>query len=177
MKVFRGCCPAQGVARPTQDHRRTTQGTQALAEFCLAAGSSPARGRPTSLTPEDQPATPPHLRTAAPRSLCPAAPLCLGTEAAHSPWRRCLYRYCSLHKRTHKQTSYSLSTGAQIAAWQPEEPSHPTGGSAGGSDWLVRSETGLSELKGSDTMIPSPGFHRKHRLTGDLHQTEQQISC
>lgn len=61
-KVFRGCCPAQAAVR-------ITQGTQGQAEFCLAAGSYPARGRPTSPTPEDQPATPPHLGTAAPRSL------------------------------------------------------------------------------------------------------------
>lgn len=124
VKVFRGCCPAQAAAR-------ITQGTQGQAEFCLAAGSYPARGRPTSPTPEDQPATPPHLGTAAPRSLWPsapthlgrvaprslwpAAPLCLETEAAHSPWRRCLYRLL-LSPQVNTQANVLLSQHRRSAS-------------------------------------------------------------
>lgn len=88
----------QDYTQDTEDHtgytgmhgtRRTTQdqaGTRGTLR--LAAGSYPARGRSATPTPAAQPATPPSLGTAAPRSpRSPrsATPPCLGT-APHSPW-------------------------------------------------------------------------------------------
>lgn len=76
VKVFRGFCPAEGVALTRQEHT----------ELCLTSGSHPGRGGPTTRAPAAQPATPPTLGTEATGSPLPATPPHLETEAPHSPW-------------------------------------------------------------------------------------------
>lgn len=154
------------LSQRSEGIQRVVLTRQEHTELCLTSGSHRGRGGPTTRAPAAQPATPPTLGTEATCSPLPAMPPHVGTEAlTHHGATTCSRQ----QKHVTEHNSHFLSIEAELEASLPEEPglASPLEVLRGLSDRLSSLGDRTSKLKESSTVVPSPGFHQKHRPITD----------